>query len=73
MVKQLLVISLNGISMEERLFLEASCVDSYIDGYRVVYNNFYNEVPFILLFVICGIAISVVCYVIKVWFDYICL
>lgn len=72
-MKQLLMILLDGIDMLSSLFLEAYCVDSYIDGNRVYYNNYYNEAPFIVLFIACGIVVSLICYVVKVLFEYLCL
>ena len=72
-VKQLMVILLDGIGVFACLFLEAYCVDSYIDGNRVYYNNYYNEAPFIILFITCGIVISLFCYIVKVLFEYLCL
>lgn len=65
-MKQLLVISLDGRDVSEWLLLEGYCVDSYIKGNRVFYNNFYNDTPFIIIFLTCGIAISLVCYLVKV-------
>lgn len=67
------MILLDGIDMLSSLFLEAYCVDSYIDGNRVYYNNYYNEAPFIVLFIACGIVVSLICYVVKVLFEYLCL
>ena len=72
-MKQLMVILLDGIGVFACLFLEAYCVDSYIDGNRVYYNNYYNEAPFIILFITCGIVISLFCYIVKVLFEYLCL
>lgn len=67
------MILLDGIAVLSSLFLEAYCVDSYIDGNRVYYNNYYNEAPFIVLFIACGIVISLFCYVVIVLFEYLCL
>ena len=48
---------------------EVYCFDSYIENNRVYYNNYFLQTPFTLVFVVCGVTVSLLCFLVTLLFD----